>query len=194
VALSLVGSGAVTSKKPKLLAAGHADNFGTPASALDPLVPYLKKEWTIWEPAVGKGNLRNALNNAGHSVVSSGHEEGFLNMRPELFDCIVTNPPYSIKSAFLARCYDLRKPFALLMPITTFDSQERRRLFHENGVQVIFPASRVNYETPNHAARAAVGKKSSAWFYSCWFCWGLDLPGPMVFTGFDNERSLMSVA
>jgi hypothetical protein len=52
------------------------------------------------------------------------------------------------------------------MPITTFDSRARRKLFHRNGVQIVLPDGRINFETPN-------GKGSSAWFYTAWFWpWG----------------------
>ena len=44
-------------RKPKLLAPGHPDNFQTPAHALEPLLPYLDPKWLIWEPSCSKGNL-----------------------------------------------------------------------------------------------------------------------------------------
>jgi hypothetical protein len=176
------------------MAAGRPDDFQTPAEALDPLVPYLDASWRIWEPAKGKGSLVRSLQSKGFDVVGSDWEEGFLNWRPDCFDVVVSNPPYSKKLAFLSRCYDLGKPFALLMPITVFDSQDRRSLFQKHGVQIIFPRGRINYETPNHEARIKVGKKSSAWFLSVWVCWKLDLPSQLVFTGCDAEPSLMSVA
>ncbi len=44
------------------------DDFQTPLIALDPIIPYLKKEWKIWECAYGKGNLKKGLENAGFEV------------------------------------------------------------------------------------------------------------------------------
>jgi hypothetical protein len=184
------------SKKPKLLAAGHPDNFQTPASALDPLFPYLRKDWTIWEPACGKGNLVRGLMEARRSVVGTDILTGtdFLSCKPPPFDMILSNPPFSKKHQFLARCYEFQKPFALLLPATVFDSQERRRLFHQRGVQIILPNGRINFETPNHEAREKEGKKSSAWFYSIWVTWGLDLPSQLVFTGFEAALPLEAAA
>lgn len=175
------------SRKPTLLEAGHSDHFQTPANALNPLLPFLFDHWTIWEPSSGKGKLADALRLNGYTVIAGDREKGFLNHRPKRFDAIVTNPPYSAKAAFLARCYDLGKPFALLLPITVFDSHERRRLFHEHGVQVIFPSSRIHYETPNHEARLKEGKKSSAWFYSVWVCWNLPFANTLQFAGFEKS-------
>jgi hypothetical protein len=173
------------------MSSGKPDNFQTPAHALDPLLPYLKAGWKIWEPSSGKGKMALVLESNGFEVITGDREDGFLNQRPKRFDAIVTNPPYSIKGQFIARCYDLRTPFALLLPITVFDSQERRRMFHQHGVEIIFPSARINYETPNHEARTKEGKKSSAWFYSVWVTWGLGLPAPMVFTGCEPQTSLL---
>src|SRR3990167_662084 len=122
------------------LATGRPDDFQTPPSALTPLYPYLKKEWTVWECAEGKGNLSTALRNEGYSVVGTDILSGqdFLHWNPEKFDVIITNPPFSLKQQFLERCYNLGKPFALLLPLTTFETGKRQRLFKENGVEIIF--------------------------------------------------------
>lgn len=193
------------SKQPKLHRSGHPDNFQTPASALDCLVPYLplnieRKTTVIWEPACGKGNLVVGLREQGFYVVHTdiidgpysqggfdffGHincaivRKGKINQNG--FDVIVTNPPFSKKQQFLARCYQLGKPFALLMPITTFDSRECRTLFHKHGIQIIMPDGRINFETPN-------GKGSSAWFYTAWFCWGFNLPQQIMYAGMQQRE------
>ena len=38
-----------------------SDEFQTPAVAINCLLPYLPKEWIIWECAMGKGNITNYL-------------------------------------------------------------------------------------------------------------------------------------
>lgn len=37
------------------------DSCQTPAYALDPILPYLKPEWSLWESATGEGFLANHL-------------------------------------------------------------------------------------------------------------------------------------
>ena len=137
---------------------GASDDFQTPPEALYPLLPYLKKDWTIWECACGKGNLSDFLKEQGYNVIATdiltGHD--FLKWKPEKFDCIVTNPPYSLKQQFLERCYELKKPFALLLPLTTFETAKRQRLFKKYGVQVIFFDKRINFETPSGKGRCMV--------------------------------------
>ena len=174
-------------KKPPPMRQGSPDDFQTPATAIEPLAPYLNPSWRIWEPSCGKGNIVRALQAKGFQVhgddIKATPPRCFLSHDPPPHDCVVTNPPYSIKNEFLARCYRLGNPFALLMPLTTFDSAERQRLFHEKGIQVLFLPRRVKFETPN-------GKGSSAWFMTAWFCWQLGLPATLTFTGLDNPMEI----
>ena len=149
--------------KPPLLQ-GHRSDFQTPPQALRPLLPFLKKKWLIWECAQGKGNLVRGLNEEGYLTVGSdildGHD--FLTWAPKKFDCIITNPPFSIKEKFLERAYELGKPFAFLLPLTTFEGKKRQALFQMYGLEVIFFDKRINFETPS-------GRGGGSWFATAWF-------------------------
>ena len=73
------------------------DDFQTPPEALIPLLAYLPKEWTIWEPAYGKGYLVDALRGHGFKVIASDIKDGvdFFRYQPSAeYDMILTNPPY----------------------------------------------------------------------------------------------------
>ena len=156
---------------------GSPDDFQTPPIALQPLIPFLNKEWTIWECATGKGNLSRELMKKGFEVIETdilGGNFDFLTQKAEQFDCIITNPPYSLKEKFLERCYELRVPFALLMPLTALESEKRQKLFRKHGIQLIIPNKRFNFETPS-------GKGSGSWFATAWFTWGLNLPNDLNF-------------
>lgn len=178
------------SKKPKLMAPGHPDNFQSPLQAGYDIATFLPSRAILWEPAAGKGNLVKALSEREFVIRATDilYEESQDFMAYDHtklhFDIIVTNPPFSIKQKFLARCYQIGKPFALLMPLTTFDSKERRQLFRDKGIQLVLPDYRYNFETPNN-------KGSSAWFYTAWFCWGLNLPNEINYVGFDDQPTFM---
>lgn len=154
----------------------YGNDFQTPPAALDPLYPYLKKDWLIWEPACGKGNLVNALVEKGYDVRATDVTGGldFLTIPPANFDCIVTNPPYSLKQEFLERCYKLGRPFALLLPLTTFETRKRQELFDKYGVEVIFMPKRLNFETPS-------GKGGGSWFATAWITHGLNIGKSLTF-------------
>ena len=168
-------------KKLKIQMNGRSDEFGTPIKAIEILLPYLKKEWRIWECAWGKGSLARHLRQKGFKLCGSESID-FLKipMPLEDFDCIITNPPYSMKEEFLEKCYEYGKPFALLMPLTALEGKKRGALYKKYGIQLIIPNKRFNFETPS-------GKGSGAWFQTAWFCWGLNLPKDLMFV---EEQSL----
>ena len=162
--------------KPKNLQHGSPDNFQTPPFALDPLLPYIPKTWVVWECAQGIGWLTDALGRQGYHVIGSDILSGqdYRMWEPDKWDVCVTNPPYAIKEQFLERAYMLGKPFAFLLPLTTFETGKRQRLFDEFGLEVIFLDKRINFRTP-------FNRVSSAWFATAWFTFGLNIGKAMTF-------------
>ena len=171
----------------KQLGTGHVDQFQTPPVAIQPLIPYLRcltaaknranqvdDKWAkyeklhVWESACGKGNLVSALSglidclSVTGSDISDGRDT--MTWQPDLWDVMVTNPPFSIKDQWIERCYELGKPFALLMPLTALEGQRRQSLYREHGIEVILLNRRIHFETPS-------GRGSGSWFPSAWFCW-----------------------
>lgn len=153
------------------------DRCNTPAYALDPLLPYLRRAWHIWESAAGTKNLVTALESRGYAVTGSDILDGrsFFDYQPPHFDAIVTNPPYSIKFDWLERCYALGKPFALLVPVEMIGAQAAQRLMERHGCELLLLNRRVNFEMPNKGWDG-----SSAQFPVLWLCWRM-LPTPIVY-------------
>ena len=141
----------------------------TPAYALEPLFPYL---WGhIWECAEGEGYLTRGLTGKGYSVTGTDVLTGcdFLDYSyiPDC-DIILTNPPFSLKYKFLKKCYELEKPFALLMPVDVMGAVTAQRLFQEYGIEIMLLDKRVDFKMPNKGWDGA-----GAWFPVAWFCWKL---------------------
>lgn len=125
----------------------------------------------IWEPCAGSGYLAAALDHLLGSnavVIASTHDpqnpdkpldqsvfpvsdHDFLTWQPlNGFDLIVTNPPYSIKPKIVARCYELKKPFALLMPGEFYATSNAVDLFQEDSKYgICVPNGRINFKMPN---------------------------------------------
>ena len=166
-----------TKKKLKIQMNGRSDEFMTPEFAINPLLPYLNNFKTIWECAWGKGSLAKHFEKKGFEVIGEPFKD-FLNkdlgLNIDGFDIIITNPPYSLKDKFLERCYELKKPFALLMPLTALEGKKRGELYKKHGIQLIIPNKRINFVTPS-------GKGSGAWFQTAWFTYGLNLPKDLNF-------------
>ena len=164
---------------------GSPDDFQTPASALNILLSYLQRDWTVWECAQGEGYLSEALREKGFRVIGTDIHEGydFLNFQPaEEFDVIVTNPPYSLKDEFLKRAYELGKPFAFLLPLTTLEGRTRQAMFASHGISLLIPDRRTNFITPD-------GKDSGSWFLTAWFTWQL-LEKNLIFSSYEAQKTI----
>ncbi len=161
----------------------YSNDFQTPEYAIDLLLKfiYIPSDYIIWEPAMGKGNIVNAFRRQGIKVIGTDIVDGhdFLSYEPDNYDAIVTNPPYSLRNKFIRRCYDLAKPWALLMPLTTLEGIERQEMFRR-GITLIIPKKRINFETPS-------GHGSGSWFMTAWFIYGFDVKkdphGKIIFGG-----------
>lgn len=165
------------SNRPPLMGYGHSDHFQTDRASVLPLLPYLPAGATIWECAWGRGQLAEVLREAGHPVIGSDLAGGqdFLRWAPaEAWDLIVTNPPFSLKDAFLARAYDLGRPFGLLLPLTALEGRERQQLYERHGVELLVLPRRPEFTTPS-------GRVGGGYFSCAWYTWGLRLPRQLTF-------------
>jgi len=167
-------------KKLAIQMGGRSDEFHTPKYAIKPLLPFLKKNWIIWECAWGKGSLAEHLEKEGFKVIGDSDVDFIKVSYMDHSDCLVTNPPYSKKDEFLKKAFELGKPFAFLMPLTALEGIKRGELFRRYGIQLIIPNRRINFITPS-------GKGSGAWFQTAWFCWGLNLPKDLNFVELEKE-------
>ena len=145
---------------------GPNDEIYTPNEAIEPLLKYIPKNYKIWECTdFGRSNISELFIKNGYEVIKT-HKKNFdfLNDTPNFeYDVIITNPPYSLKDEFLKKCFELRKPFAMLLPITTLEGVTRGGLFRKNGIQLIVFDRRINF----------LKQKKSNWFNTSWFCWNL---------------------
>lgn len=155
------------------------DACQTPDYAIYPLLPYLRDEWVYWEPAMGKGYLLNSLRKRNYKAFGSDITNGlnffdvvpgFLEFHHCSWDCILTNPPYSIKYQWISHCYDLGKPWMLLMPLETLGAESGQSLFEKYGMELIVFTPRINFEMPIKG-----DKGSGAQFPTAWFTSGLNI-------------------
>lgn len=157
------------------------DQCQTPPYALLPLLPYIPKEWIVWESAAGEGLLAETIIKLkGNMVVETDLERGVDFFKTDMFqawDCQITNPPFSLKFEWLERSYQLRKPFALLMPFETWAAAKAQSLFQRYGINVILFNRRVNFKMPY---KEWAGKGAD--YPVAWFCWGFpDLQQPVTY-------------
>jgi hypothetical protein len=105
-----------------------ADEYYTKEYAILPLLKYIPKGKTIWCPFDEDSSNFVKLFQREHRVISSHLNKGqdFFTYSPPMdFDCIISNPPYSLKEPILERLFNIGKPFALLInEAGLFDSKK----------------------------------------------------------------------
>ena len=111
----------------------ESDEVYTPAYAVKPIIKHISTffdaDATIWCPFDEEdSNFVILLRNAGYNVIASHIKNGqdFFEYEPDVeYDCIISNPPFSIKDKILKRLCELNKPYAILLPLPTLQGQKR---------------------------------------------------------------------
>lgn len=148
----------------------ESDECYTPSSEVGPLLAYLDKDKTYYEATSGKSSkLIEGFNQAGYSMKGSEGKDFFSCTPEDVFDGVITNPPYSKKDKFLSHCFALGKPFALLLPVAAFQGQKRGQMFMDHGMSALIYNRRVDFTG-----------KGSPTFGVAWFIHGF-LPPNQVF-------------
>ena len=169
--------------------AGGRDLFQTPNYATDLLIPYLSdlNPQRIWECAVGKGKIAERLMHHGFSVfgtdISYPKPFNFLtDLYTNPLDCIVTNPPFSLKRKFYEKCKEYGVPFALLIPADY--SGWIIDAIRKDGAEKIIPTRRIDYITPTGLSGAS---GHTAYYHSMWLTLGFSLGRTETFVELTNK-------
>lgn len=162
-------------QKKEFVKRGAFDELYTPVEAVEMILPYIPENVkNIWEcTAIKESKVVKVLTEKGYNVITSHIEDGldFFKYEPEEYDMIITNPPYSKKDQFLKRCFELNKPFMLLLPITTLEGNKRGEMFNKHKIQLLIPNKRFNFKP----------EKKGAWFQTTWFCGKCNLENDINF-------------
>lgn len=174
----------------------NMDVCQTPPHALEPLMPYIPKEWLVWESAVGPERMiETTLRLNGYGVIGTdlmyGDEYNYFTYSPTDYDIEITNVPFSIKYDWLSTAFSRGKPFALLVPYETTASKKFQDLFKAyNGkpwlIEKLVPERRINFKMPfagwglrvfDDVKGKFVKKGGSSQFSTMWLTWGLNISG-----------------
>lgn len=155
-----------------------SDCVYTPFYAVEPLIKYIPKHFVIWMPFDEEWSaFVQAFKSFGFRVIYShikNEQDFFMYLPEEHFDCIISNPPFSLKDEILKRLYELNKPFAVLLPLNSLQGQERYKYF-KNGLQLLAFDKRIDYHTHENFDTYPKGNH----FSSAYFCKDL-LPKDLI--------------
>jgi hypothetical protein len=155
-----------------------SDEVYTPFYAVEPITKYIAKNLTVWCPFDKEWSaFARTFKERGYKTICShidGKQDFFKYEPNEKYDCIVSNPPFSLKDKVLKRLYELNKPFAILLPLNSLQSIKRYRYF-KNGIQILAFDKRIDYHTRENYAYYTRGNH----FASAYFCRGI-LPKSLI--------------
>lgn len=155
-----------------------SDEYYTPRDAVKPIVKYLKPDSIVWCPFdTVESEYVKCIQEAGHKVIFSHIDNGenFFEYEPsEHYNCIISNPPFSIKDDILKRLSELGKPFAILLPLPTLQGQKRFEYLKDT--QALIFDKRINFYTDIEHKNMAKGVA----FASIYICKDF-LPNDLIF-------------
>lgn len=167
-----VNKGYLTAKTNKA-----SDEYFTPEYAVKPLLKYFERDQLIWCPFDKKDSaFVSVLEGAGHRVIASHIDNGenFFFYKPEDYDIIISNPPFSCKDAVLARLAELKVPYAMLLPLPTLQGQSRFKYLKD--CQALVFDKRINFYQNEERTKMAKGVA----FASIYICKDF-LPKDLIF-------------
>lgn len=155
-----------------------SDEVYTPSKCVVPLFQFLDKSKTYYEATAGKSSLLlEGLSQGGYNIEGSKGKDFFECGLDDIYDGVVTNPPYSLKDKFIKHCYDLGNPFALLLPIASLQGQKRGAMFKSYGISALIYNKRIDFTgggSPNFGNVWLMGN-------------GMSEPNRLFFTNYPND-------
>ena len=145
-----------------------SDNYYSKKEVWEKIQEYIPKDKVIYEPFYGDGKSGEYLKELGCNVI---HEPVDFFENNFVYECIVSNPPFSIRQKVFTRLKELNKPFIIVMFPIVLSCKWFLDLFDD--IQIIIPKKRVKFVgngkdnyTPN----------GGVWY----FCWKMDLPKDLI--------------
>jgi len=139
------------------------DFYPTPKSAFEPLMVHLSAEMQIWEPACGDRRLINWLRERGYTAdgadIRDDPSYDFLR-DTKSYECIVTNPPFSLAQEFVEHAINNAGEVWMLLPLGFLGAQKRRDWWRKNEPGALYILS----ERPSFTGDGATDAAEYAWF------------------------------
>ena len=176
-ALSIVGSSRSNGDR------GINDFYPTPAFAVEKLLEKETFTGSIWECACGQGDISKVFIAKGFSVHSTdladrGYgipEKHFLKYNGEMYDNIITNPPYKHAPEFVLQAKKYaRYKVAMFLKTVFLESEARFEMFNDKE----FPLKTM-YQFSKRVTLYKDGKKmkNSGMIAYAWFVWERNYTG-----------------
>ncbi len=145
--LQLTGGGDQTKRR-------ELDFYPTPKNVTVALMNFLlaenriDKDFRVWEPACGDGQMSKVIESYGLSVYSSdirdtGYGSPFLDFVKHTgnsnFDAIITNPPFNLSEDFIRQALSKSRLVCMLLKSQYWHAKNRLELFNKFTPRYVLP-------------------------------------------------------
>ena len=153
-----------------LYSKGKNDECHTPAYGVRPILEYIPKGQMVWCPFDEEESWFVKLISQQNKVIYSHirHGKDFYDYEPEIWDILISNPPFTNKRLIFERAIAFGKPFALLMSNTWLNDAAPKRLFKYIDLQLLMFDKRIRFDN-----------RAKITFSSSYFCWNF-LPKQII--------------
>jgi len=154
------------------------DEYYTPGYVWQDIQKFIPRNKTIWEPfntVLDKNSMKSSkhLKMLGFDVIVKPYDP--ITKKNDFFttnhgDIVCSNPPFAFKREVLIRLKELEKPFILILPHSTMNTQYFRDMFlKDKDFGIIIPKKRIDF----------LNKKteSSSCFDCLYYCWRVGVRG-----------------
>ena len=146
-----------------------SDEYYTPDEAWDNISQYLSKDKWIFEAFFGEGHTYKYFEKNGYNVVGEKGLDFFsddADFFMEVADCVVSNPPFSIKYKVMDTLVRENMPFILILPLACINTKSFRKCFNNcmNDVSIMIPKGRMRFIQSSKLLKPAS-------FENCYVCY-----------------------
>ena len=137
------------------------------------------------EPCVATGNIAEVIRRHGSEVTGIDIEDygypgtivqNFLDWKTDdLFDGVITNPPFMLAEEFIRKCIRLTKEggeLAFIMKIQFLECEKRQKLFEDLPPKFVYVnARRTPFWAKNQKCDPKTGKPWATTMCTAWYVW-----------------------
>ncbi|WP_169780146.1 hypothetical protein [Campylobacter curvus] len=169
-----------------------SDFYQTPYNLTRRLLEVEKFGGSILEPACGNGAIVSVLKEFGYQdikfydILTSGKD--FLEESGK-FDCIITNPPFSLAKEFILKALEISDKFAFLLPLNYLHGKERHdEIYARKALQKVYVFTR--YPMLSSEIRSD-GKYQTGMMVYVWYVFSRHFSGQPEIYWLDNNEDVL---
>ena len=150
-----------------MFSGGNNDECYTPDYGVQPILKYIPKDAIVWCPFDTKDSEFVKQISQQNEVIYSHLDTGqdFFTYEPDVWSCLVSNPPFTNKRKFFERALSFNKPFALIMTNTWLNDSTPKILFKDKDLQLLMFDKRMEFNQSDGKVNNKITFSSS---YYCW--------------------------